>query len=430
MILALSIWILQTTLQAQIPKVNGDFLEEIQNIRSQMPRADSEGFVKPTTDELASWQKLMAYLIDLQIARADSLVQLRFPFYDFLQFKDTGFNDETYFMLREKFPITQGWGTVVVNPNFERQLNIEIPHPVFDLNTHREGADIFRRTGARILLMAGTHRCANSELSGCSGTFTGCGGQQYPVSDMAHAVETAFQTAHETFDQQIEPLTTFSLHGNSRSNCEDIFLSNGSLFQAKALLLQIKNHLRTIGNIDAAVAGDGTSSCPLTGSTNVQGRFSNGSTLPCTRAAAAVTGRFIHVEQSRQVRDNFALYSKLIDAIRANFDSVTAVVKPEPISRNPVPPLPQAIHIFPNPFKSSTTIHFQVSAGRTSDLKIYNLRGQVVRVLHNSFGHSPGEVQLTWDGKDEHGRSVPAGVYFVAIVSDKHMTSAKITLLR
>ena len=57
---------------------------------------------------------------------------------------------------------------------------------------------------------------------------------------------------------------------------------------------------------------------PLTGGTDVQGRFSNGSPDPCTQAASGVTGQFIHIEQSRLVRTNFVEYSKLIAALNAN----------------------------------------------------------------------------------------------------------------
>ncbi|MEZ4765753.1 MAG: hypothetical protein R3C26_21975 [Calditrichia bacterium] len=47
------------------------------------------------------------------------------------------------------------------------------------------------------------------------------------------------------------------------------------------ILLDIKAHSKNSGGVTASVAGDGTSSCSLTGGTNTQGRFTNGSSNPC-----------------------------------------------------------------------------------------------------------------------------------------------------
>ncbi|MBK6899496.1 MAG: immune inhibitor A [bacterium] len=43
---------------------------------------------------------------------------------------------------------------------------------------------------------------------------------------------------------------------------------------------------------------------------------------------------------------------------------------------------------------------------------VYNARGQVVRRLH-AGDSAAGTVLLTWDGRDEGGRTAPSGVYFV-----------------
>ena len=93
--------------------------------------------------------------------------------------------------------------------------------------------------------------------------------------------------------------------------------------------------------------------------------------------------------------------------------------------------LPRAFSLlqnYPNPFSPAgivgqnfTTIRYTIptsipSAGLSVELKIYNLLGQVVRVLAIKQ-QSPGEYSLQWNGADEAGRLVPAGVYLVRLVA-------------
>jgi len=153
------------TVGAQIDTVAGDLLQRFETIRTLMPIRDTEGFLQPTNEELQRWRQLVIMLITENFETADSLVQADFPFYKLYRFTDTGLNDHDYYLLQENQPLTKGWGTFLVNPKFERPICIGIPHPVFDTNTYRQGADIFRRTGARFLIMTGTHRCANDEIS-------------------------------------------------------------------------------------------------------------------------------------------------------------------------------------------------------------------------------------------------------------------------
>jgi hypothetical protein len=51
----------------------------------------------------------------------------------------------------------------------------------------------------------------------------------------------------------------------------------------------------------------------------VQGRFTNGSSQPCTEAATQATGIFIHIEQRRAFREDPTAYGALTDAINAVF---------------------------------------------------------------------------------------------------------------
>ncbi|MEZ5064066.1 MAG: FlgD immunoglobulin-like domain containing protein [bacterium] len=75
------------------------------------------------------------------------------------------------------------------------------------------------------------------------------------------------------------------------------------------------------------------------------------------------------------------------------------------------------VRAYPNPFIGSTTVEFvrgaaDVASGRVD---VLDVAGRRVRSLvpAREAGPESGRVSVVWDGRDEWGRRVPAGVYFV-----------------
>jgi len=67
---------------------------------------------------------------------------------------------------------------------------------------------------------------------------------------------------------------------------------------------------------------------------------------------------------------------------------------------------------YPNPFNPSTTIRFSLPVPAQVHLIIYNVYGQLVRTLRDQrFG--TGYHQVVWDGRDDAGKPVASGVYFL-----------------
>ena len=70
---------------------------------------------------------------------------------------------------------------------------------------------------------------------------------------------------------------------------------------------------------------------------------------------------------------------------------------------------------YPNPFNPATTIPLAVPAEAGDvDLTIYNVLGQPVRQVW-AGPLAAGEHRLSWDGRDEQGQLVAAGVYMVRL---------------
>jgi hypothetical protein len=84
----------------------------------------------------------------------------------------------------------------------------------------------------------------------------------------------------------------------------------------------------------------------------------------------------------------------------------------------------------PNPFRGATTMRFDVPdhVGNVS-ITIYNVRGQVVRTLVDEQ-MDRGRYERAWDGRDDAGSPVAAGVYFTTLTVDGEVERQKAMLLR
>jgi hypothetical protein len=83
----------------------------------------------------------------------------------------------------------------------------------------------------------------------------------------------------------------------------------------------------------------------------------------------------------------------------------------------PGPTLPRAVFLAPpapNPAHGAATLRFGLPRQARVELALYDQQGRCVRSLVT--GALPaGEQTLTWDGCDESGRALPAGLYFVRL---------------
>ncbi|MCD6176447.1 MAG: carboxypeptidase regulatory-like domain-containing protein, partial [Candidatus Cloacimonetes bacterium] len=72
--------------------------------------------------------------------------------------------------------------------------------------------------------------------------------------------------------------------------------------------------------------------------------------------------------------------------------------------------------IYPNPFNPRTTISFSLELDARVNISIFNIKGQKVQTLVDEKLNA-GYHQIVWKGKDEHGKQVSSGVYFVIMDS-------------
>ncbi len=84
---------------------------------------------------------------------------------------------------------------------------------------------------------------------------------------------------------------------------------------------------------------------------------------------------------------------------------------------------------YPNPFNPETSIAFSIEKPGNVTLKVYNVKGQLVKTLVNDKLNS-GRHVITWQGKSDNGKSVSSGIYFYRLETDKYAQTRKALLLK
>jgi hypothetical protein len=84
---------------------------------------------------------------------------------------------------------------------------------------------------------------------------------------------------------------------------------------------------------------------------------------------------------------------------------------------------------YPNPFNPETAIRFSTREAAHVRLAIYNVKGQLVRVMVNQDLPS-GNHCLIWNGKDDQGRSVSSGIYMYRMETPGYTKTLKMMLMK
>jgi hypothetical protein len=84
----------------------------------------------------------------------------------------------------------------------------------------------------------------------------------------------------------------------------------------------------------------------------------------------------------------------------------------------------------PNPFNPKTTLSFTLGRDGVGSIKIYNVRGELVRTLSLNESFAAGANTLEWNGTDNSGASVASGVYVVKYAVDGFNANQKVVMVK
>ncbi len=107
-----------------------------------------------------------------------------------------------------------------------------------------------------------------------------------------------------------------------------------------------------------------------------------------------------------------------------------------------VPEIPSSINVnknivtdftliqnYPNPFNPNTTIQYTIPVAGFVDVRIYDIRGKLVRNLFNGY-KSNGQHSILWDGLNDQHMAVSSGIYLGLITFNKKDKIIKMHLIR
>ena len=85
--------------------------------------------------------------------------------------------------------------------------------------------------------------------------------------------------------------------------------------------------------------------------------------------------------------------------------------------------------VYPNPFNPKINLHFGLYDNDVMEISVYDILGKKVRLLY-SGRMDRGTHSITWNGKEDAGKSVPSGRYLISFKTSSHTETRKISLVR
>ncbi len=97
-------------------------------------------------------------------------------------------------------------------------------------------------------------------------------------------------------------------------------------------------------------------------------------------------------------------------------------IHPDPIDDH-------GLYAAPNPFNSSTEVHFTMQNAGPACITIHDMTGRLVRLLTEDDTPA-GDQSCIWDGNDNSGMKLPTGVYQLCLTTDTYIGRQRLVLIR
>jgi len=84
---------------------------------------------------------------------------------------------------------------------------------------------------------------------------------------------------------------------------------------------------------------------------------------------------------------------------------------------------------YPNPFSSHTRISYSIPDLSNVKLKIFNIKGELVRTLQNGQ-QTAGKYSVVWKGLNDYGNRVDSGIYFYHLQTENSIGTMKMLMFK
>lgn len=161
-------------------------------------------------------------------------------------------------------------------------------------------------------------------------------------------------------------------------------------------------------------------------SANAYVRVNNGSLWPGTIVGLSSSPESPTIVSAirlvRNVDDEVFFNQVVLERVDLSPPSTVAVDSPPPPERG-------ALFAYPNPFRTSIAIRFNLDMAMHVNASVYDVAGRHLRTLHSGLMNA-GWNEVPWNGTDAAGRPVRAGTYFVRILSGTQVIQRRVVSLR
>ncbi len=153
----------------------------------------------------------------------------------------------------------------------------------------------------------------------------------------------------------------------------------------------------------------------------------NGTLIDATNTSS--TSTYNHVDNAVSPETTYSYWLEVVEMDgTTSFHGPTTVYVETPASI--VPSLVTTMgNAYPNPFKAntSTNIAYEVKAGETGTITIYNIIGQVVKTVPVKETTAP--ATFTWNGRDSKGNVCASGIYFYKMSTPSKNVTKKMVIV-
>ena len=121
--------------------------------------------------------------------------------------------------------------------------------------------------------------------------------------------------------------------------------------------------------------------------------------------------------------------SVLLDSAGWILKTAALITAPSDTSTDSIPDQVVLKQNSPNPFNPYTLIKYELPEPGEVSIKVYNIIGQEVRTLVSGI-IAGGKHEVTWDGKDNFGRTVSSGIYLYRIKTARDSKTRKMVFVK
>ncbi|MFC1566135.1 FlgD immunoglobulin-like domain containing protein [Candidatus Neomarinimicrobiota bacterium] len=117
-----------------------------------------------------------------------------------------------------------------------------------------------------------------------------------------------------------------------------------------------------------------------------------------------------------------------------NYNGIITYHATREITIEAIPEVPKidkftVLPAYPNPFNPSVTIRYGLDKDSRVEIQIYDITGQHISTLQN-IAQLQGWHSVIWNGTNQQGKQVPAGLYLSRIISNEEVKTIKLMLLK